>query len=32
MNLVPSNGRLLSIDSPVVREVLLEMDGKLIRD
>ncbi len=30
MNLVPSNGRLIcGIDSPVVREVLSEMDGKL---
>lgn len=30
MNLVPSNGRLIvGIDSPVVREVLAEMDGKL---
>ncbi|MDQ6785259.1 MAG: UDP-N-acetylmuramate:L-alanyl-gamma-D-glutamyl-meso-diaminopimelate ligase [Acidobacteriota bacterium] len=30
MNLVPSNGRLIvGIDSPVVREVLEEMDGKL---
>lgn len=30
MNLVPSNGRLIAgIDSPVVREVLAEMDGKL---
>ncbi|MEO6656250.1 MAG: UDP-N-acetylmuramate:L-alanyl-gamma-D-glutamyl-meso-diaminopimelate ligase [Pyrinomonadaceae bacterium] len=30
MNLVPSNGRLIcGIDSPVVREVLDEMDGKL---
>jgi len=30
MNLVPSNGRLIvGIDSPVVREVLIEMDGKL---
>ncbi|HXG85447.1 MAG TPA: UDP-N-acetylmuramate:L-alanyl-gamma-D-glutamyl-meso-diaminopimelate ligase, partial [Pyrinomonadaceae bacterium] len=30
MNLVPSNGRLIAgIDSPVVREVLTEMDGKL---
>lgn len=30
MNLVPGNGRLIAgIDSPVVREVLTEMDGKL---
>ena len=30
MNLVPSNGRLIvGIDSPVVREVLEEMDGKI---
>lgn len=30
MNLVPGNGRLIAgIDSPVVREVLDEMDGKL---
>ncbi len=30
MNLVPSNGRLIvGIDSPVAREVLAEMDGKL---
>ena len=30
MNLVPGNGRLIcGIDSPVVREVLEEMDGKL---
>jgi len=30
MNLVPSNGRLIAgVDSPVVREVLAEMDGKL---
>ncbi len=30
MNLVPSNGRLIvGIDSPIVREVLNEMDGKL---
>jgi UDP-N-acetylmuramate: L-alanyl-gamma-D-glutamyl-meso-diaminopimelate ligase len=30
MNLVPSNGRLIAgIDSPVVRDVLAEMDGKL---
>ncbi len=30
MNLVPGNGRLIvGIDSPVVREVLDEMDGKL---
>ena len=30
MNLVPSNGRLIvGIDSPVVREVLDEMDGKI---
>ena len=30
MNLVPANGRLIAgIDSPVVREVLAEMDGKL---
>ncbi len=30
MNLVPGNGRLVcGIDSPVVREVLAEMDGKL---
>src|SRR3954447_19807830 len=30
MNLVPRNGRLIAgIDSPVVREVLDEMDGKL---
>jgi len=30
MNLVPSNGRLIvGIDSPIVREVLSEMDGKL---
>jgi UDP-N-acetylmuramate: L-alanyl-gamma-D-glutamyl-meso-diaminopimelate ligase len=30
MNLVPSNGRLIAgIDSPVVREVLDEMEGKL---
>lgn len=30
MNLVPSNGRLIvGVDSPVVREVLAEMDGKL---
>jgi UDP-N-acetylmuramate: L-alanyl-gamma-D-glutamyl-meso-diaminopimelate ligase len=30
MNLVPGNGRLIAgIDSPVVREVLSEMDGKL---
>jgi len=30
MNLVPSNGRLIvGIDSPVVREVLAEMEGKL---
>src|SRR6185503_905780 len=30
MNLVPANGRLIvGIDSPVVREVLAEMDGKL---
>jgi UDP-N-acetylmuramate: L-alanyl-gamma-D-glutamyl-meso-diaminopimelate ligase len=30
MNLVPGNGRLIcGIDSPVVREVLVEMDGKL---
>ena len=30
MNLVPENGRLIcGIDSPVVREVLAEMDGKL---
>jgi UDP-N-acetylmuramate: L-alanyl-gamma-D-glutamyl-meso-diaminopimelate ligase len=30
MNLVPGNGRLIAgIDSPVVREVLAEMEGKL---
>ena len=30
MNLVPGNGRLIcGIDSPVVREVLAEMDGKI---
>lgn len=30
MNLVPGNGRLIAgVDSPVVREVLAEMDGKL---
>jgi UDP-N-acetylmuramate: L-alanyl-gamma-D-glutamyl-meso-diaminopimelate ligase len=30
MNLVPSNGRVIAgVDSPVVREVLAEMDGKL---
>ena len=30
MNLVPSNGRLIvGVDSPIVREVLQEMDGKL---
>ncbi|MFM9905938.1 MAG: UDP-N-acetylmuramate:L-alanyl-gamma-D-glutamyl-meso-diaminopimelate ligase [Pyrinomonadaceae bacterium] len=30
MNLVPGNGRLIcGVDSPVVREVLTEMDGKL---
>src|SRR3954464_1874336 len=30
MNLVPSNGRLIAgIDSPVVRDVLAEMEGKL---
>ncbi|MDQ3323471.1 MAG: UDP-N-acetylmuramate:L-alanyl-gamma-D-glutamyl-meso-diaminopimelate ligase [Acidobacteriota bacterium] len=30
MNLVPSNGRLIvGVDSPIVREVLSEMDGKL---
>jgi UDP-N-acetylmuramate: L-alanyl-gamma-D-glutamyl-meso-diaminopimelate ligase len=30
MNLVPSNGRLIAgVDSPVVRDVLAEMDGKL---
>ncbi len=30
MNLVPSNGRLIvGVDSPIVREVLHEMDGKL---
>ena len=30
MNLVPGNGRLIAgVDSPVVREVLDEMDGKL---
>jgi UDP-N-acetylmuramate: L-alanyl-gamma-D-glutamyl-meso-diaminopimelate ligase len=30
MNLVPSNGRLIAgIDSPVVRDVLQEMEGKL---
>jgi UDP-N-acetylmuramate: L-alanyl-gamma-D-glutamyl-meso-diaminopimelate ligase len=30
MNLVPGNGRLIcGIDSPVVRDVLAEMDGKL---
>lgn len=30
MNLVPANGRLIAgIDSPVVREVLSEMEGKL---
>lgn len=30
MNLVPGNGRLIcGIDSPVVREVLAEMDGRL---
>jgi UDP-N-acetylmuramate: L-alanyl-gamma-D-glutamyl-meso-diaminopimelate ligase len=30
MNLVPGNGRLIAgIDSPVVREVLAEMDGRL---
>ncbi|CAN5646147.1 UDP-N-acetylmuramate:L-alanyl-gamma-D-glutamyl-meso-diaminopimelate ligase [soil metagenome] len=30
MNLVPSNGRLIcGIDSPVVREVLAEMEGKI---
>ena len=30
MNLVPGNGRLIcGVDSPVVREVLEEMDGKL---
>ena len=30
MNLVPGNGRLIvGVDSPVVREVLAEMDGKL---
>jgi UDP-N-acetylmuramate:L-alanyl-gamma-D-glutamyl-meso-diaminopimelate ligase len=30
MNLVPGNGRLIvGVDSPVVREVLSEMDGKL---
>jgi len=30
MNLVPANGRLIAgIDSPVVRDVLAEMDGKL---
>lgn len=33
MNLVPANGRLVAgIDSPVVREVLAEMDGKLYTD
>jgi UDP-N-acetylmuramate: L-alanyl-gamma-D-glutamyl-meso-diaminopimelate ligase len=31
MNLVPENGRLIAgIDSPVVRDVLAEMEGKLI--
>ena len=30
MNLVPANGRVIAgVDSPVVREVLAEMDGKL---
>lgn len=30
MNLVPGNGRLIcGVDSPVVREVLVEMDGRL---
>ena len=30
MNLVPGNGRLIAgVDSPVVREVVAEMDGKL---
>jgi UDP-N-acetylmuramate: L-alanyl-gamma-D-glutamyl-meso-diaminopimelate ligase len=30
MNLVPSNGRLIAgVDSPVVRDVLAEMEGKL---
>jgi len=30
INLVPSNGRVIAgVDSPVVREVLAEMDGKL---
>ncbi len=30
MNLIPGNGRLIAgVDSPVVREVLAEMDGKL---
>ena len=30
MNLVPGNGRLIcGVDSPVVREVMAEMDGKL---
>ena len=30
MNLVPSNGRLIvGVDSPIVREVLSEMEGKL---
>ncbi len=33
MNLVPGNGRLIAgIDSPVVREVLAEMEGKLFTD
>lgn len=33
MNLVPANGRLVAgIDSPVVREVLAEMEGKLFTD
>src|SRR5438105_4499909 len=31
MNLVPANGRLIAgIDSPVVRDVLAEMEGKLL--
>jgi UDP-N-acetylmuramate: L-alanyl-gamma-D-glutamyl-meso-diaminopimelate ligase len=33
MNLVPGNGRLIAgIDSPVVREVLSEMEGKLFTE
>lgn len=33
MNLVPGNGRLVcGVDSPVVREVLAEMEGKLFTD